>query len=45
MSPFTPETEQVGAWLEELRAGEWLDLEGGYLLIRNALRFEPTFAP
>lgn len=37
--------EAMKAPLQELLHGRWIELEGGYVLIRNAMRFEPTFRP
>jgi hypothetical protein len=31
--------------LDELCITDWIRLEGGYILVRNAMRFEPTFRP
>ena len=35
----------LAANLRELTAGGYVRLESGYMLVRNALRFEPTFKP
>lgn len=35
----------MAPYLKELRRGNWVQIEDGYMLIRNAMRYEPTFRP
>lgn len=40
---MTPETFSTA--IEELESGRWVIREGGYILLRNAMHFEPSFKP